>query len=130
MLYLLLTIIAVGVLLCSEPGKKILSGGSIGLLVLGVILLLVIGGWLVIANFNELILTLTGIVFFVGAIVGIVYVLGLAEQKVAKVGGYLTDNKQIPWYKPSPSAVVFFIIFLVSVLSYFIFLYMIKNHLF
>ena len=44
MLYILLTVIAVGVLLCSEPGKKILGWG-VALLILGGLICLVAGGF-------------------------------------------------------------------------------------
>ena len=66
MLYLLLSIIAVGVLLCSEPGKRILSGAT-GLLLIGILVIL---GVLVVTNFATFIdcaLTIIGIpIVFLG----------------------------------------------------------------
>jgi len=124
MLYLILSIIAVGVLLCSEPGKKLLSGG-IGLLTLGVILVLVVGGgWLIIANFHELVLIVIGAALFLGFIGGVGYICNWSEQKIKKLGGYPEDDKQIPWYKPAPSSIVLFFIILISILFYFAFKYM------
>ena len=99
MLYLLLSIIAVGVLLCSEPGKKILSGVT-GLLFIGILLVL---GAVVITNFasiSECALTIIGILLF---FLGFRWIVMQIE-------------KRITWYKPGYGDVPLFLFMLLITL--------------
>ena len=103
MLYLLLSIIAVGVLLCSEPGKRILSGAT-GLLLIGILVIL---GVLVVTNFATFIdcaLTIIGIPI---VFLGIRWIV-------------IQIEKRITWYRPGYGDVplVLFILSIVLILIY------------
>lgn len=118
MLNILLTIIAIGVLLCSEPGKKLLSGG-IGLLVIGGILLLVIGGGrFLIANFKEIAITLSGLFILCCVVAGMIKGSTWLEQKIRKVCHYPADDKELSWYQPTPSEILFLIIITIAIILY------------
>ena len=128
MIVVLLIIIAIGVLLCSEPGKRILGGG-VSLLLLGAMLLLVIGGgWLIIANFKELSITALCLIVLGFFIAGIVWAFNWLERQIRRIGRYPEYDGLLPWYKPEPSAIIISLIILMGVVSYFVVLDMIKNH--